>query len=321
MNSHDNTRAATLEAHFLPVTAYTFSTWSNAQESPIAPFDDQWIPPGSSTLIVGDNASALAINWAKSHRAVTDASKCPLYIKGEEPGETNFTRLLTLSQKQGLIKLQAVRSCDLQDFPLHPRNSGLQTISFRWIIVNKELPPWQQDWMWHREMSLLEKVLLKEEIHPPMIFLDGFLWLGRMTELRAMLKRLKKKLISVVVLNSEMPPEHFIANSIWDNVAEIKPWRTWRCGKYEIVFNYRKYCGRKTRKRFRLTSKNGIDWREKGTDYDFLKPVLLENKDNFTAAQIVNDINNPMVRVKNTKPRRSRRTGRAICARELISRR
>ena len=149
--------------------------------------------------------------------------------------------------------------------------------------------------MWGSPMSLLEKVLWREELSPSMIILDGFSWPERMSELRMMLKHLKKKMISIVMLNSEKPPKGFIANPIWDNVAEIRPWRTWRCGKYDIVFKYHKYNRRKIEKRFRLFSQDGINWDVKNSYYEELKPYLLclfRNKNPPTATQALNTINN-----------------------------
>ena len=220
-------------------------------------------------------------------------AKRPLLIKGDTfPWESPFLKQITdMSYRGGIGYIPAGVPISPQIFPLDldPDKRAECEIMFRWCIVNSEIPPWTPG---NTQNSQLEDVLDYFNLGAKLIILDGFLWNGRMSDLRKMLTRLKQREISIIVVASKMPPENFSSRSIWDNVLSISPWRNWRCSPNNIVVDFQRKMGIKVKMRRYLCFSKERGWQEISGSYDFLRPIVTAYvRNNLTAREIVAEIN------------------------------
>lgn len=253
---------------------------------------------GKVTLVVCRSnmfAAALMFTyyWKSEYYNLDSPLYGPVYLRGDEyPYASHFlTELQNSKIRLGLGRVSAVAKNEFQDFPLSIECSpNAEKVWFRWVIVNKEMPPWAVD---KNYLSKLENTLEATEHKPQLIILDGFPWNGSMVELKKMLIRLKEKKCSVIILTNKLPPGNFAANAIWDNIIRIKPWRSWRCSPYNLVLHFQRANGCQVNiQRHILSTNGGNSWLEKQDSYIFLKPLIVAwMRNDKTSAQIVHLIN------------------------------
>ena len=241
----------------------------------------------------------------KQRKEPEKPSNRPVYIKGDAwPSASPFMQTLqNLSCKFGCVQVSIGGLKDqFQDFPLHIiSNPFAASIIFRWCIVNREIPPWEDK---TNQSSRLENLLKGTGHEPDLIIVDGFSWNGKMKDLKNMLTRLKQRGISTIFLASKFPPNNFAFDPVWDNFLSISPWRNWRCSAENIVLRFRKKNSVKMNIRHHLQSIDGEHWQEKFDGFDFLRPlVALWMREDKTARQIVGLINgNPNLRQRMKRP-------------------
>ena len=281
-------------------------------------FDPKCFYGGMATLITGQCnifSWILAVikvrNWLKEldlQKQQKDPElPCnrPVYIKGDAwPSASPFMQMLqNLGCKFGCVQVSIGGLKDqFQDFPLHINSSPFaERIIFRWCIVNREIPPWEEK---NNQSSRLENLLNGTGHEPDLIVVDGFSWNGKMKDLKNMLTRLKQRGISTMFLASKFPPNNFAFDPVWDHVLSINPWRNWRCSAENIVLRFRKKNGVKMNMRHHLQSIDGEHWREKFDGFDFLRPLVASwMREDKTARQIVGLINdNPNLRQRLKRP-------------------
>lgn len=263
---------------------------------------------GKVSLVVGRSNMFIAalmftFYWRYDHDLQDSPLHGPVYLRGDEyPCASHFlTELQNSKVRLGLGTVRAVAKNEFQVFPLSIECSPkAEKVWFRWVIVNKEMPPWAVD---KNFLSSLENTLEATEHKPQLVILDGFSWNGSMVELKKMLIRLKEKKCSVIILTDKLPPGNFAANAIWDNIIRIKPWRSWRCSPYNLVLRFQRANGRQVNiQRHILSTNGGNSWIEKQESYIFLKPLVVAwMQDGKTSVQIVHLINNDQNLYSNLK--------------------
>ena len=217
----------------------------------------------------------------------------PAYVKGDaHPSSSSFLKQLQkINSALTPRNFPVVCKNHFQDFPLFLEESPfLGGVFFKWLVVNSAIPPWRKK---GDQSSLFEQVL--KEIHgfPTLVILEGFSWNESMADLRKMLMRLKQRHVSTIVIAPELPPNYFALHSVWDNVVDIRPWRSWRCSPNNLVLRFLKCNGLKAGMRCHLVVENdGIFWQEKFDGFEFLRPLISQwVRDGRKAREIVYMIN------------------------------
>lgn len=269
-----------------------FYAWSVDPEF-FAPTDASWLFEGGSTLLTGSgDLVSLVLQLIKQHIAkhnVKVPRERPVYIRGDFfPSASPFFAIL---QKYCGTPIRFCYKQDFQDFPANLGDSPyVDKVYFRWVVVNSEIPPWATDTF--NRQSRLQNALEITKHNPSLLILDGFSWNGNKKDFHAMLQYLRKRKISLIVLNPTYPPKSLVGNNNWDNIIVANQWRKWRCAPSRMTVNILKKERTKVDFKYDLNLKDGeVVFNPQNTNA-IRSVVASYMRAGKTAAQIVDLINN-----------------------------
>ena len=252
----------------IPVTEYyrerpshePFEGWETSPKAFPDYIISPWLVRNSATLLWGNgDLTALAL-WL-----VLDISwhlnffrwgfpQDVLYLKGESvepqngifPSESNFSNLLNQIPQPFFVKTQSIYKHKIQMYPEPPPLPIPFEPIFYWRIVSPKRIPWGYSYIPKSdEVDLCRELfsggLLWSEYFKNLkvIILDGFEWtsdsdIGLVPSLKNMIKQLQEREITTILVSSN-PPKKVIRSKIWDNILEVKPWRSHKCGGRNVI--------------------------------------------------------------------------------------
>ena len=268
-----------------------FNNWSIPDEHRQFLHPELNIPVKGITLITGEgDLTALAFDI--TCRCMNLNLGEILYLRADNfPEHSSFPAFLERQayRSQGTIHIHF--STQLQYWP--PNLSEVPPPqNFMWLIMSSKRYIWG-DWPYSKEkiswleMSLDRSVEFGNNF--TILILEGQVNFESQSDFYAVMKRLKKKEVTVLIVTPK-PPRGISRNAIWDTVITMRRWRTHHCGKHNLVAEIRTHSGKRNCKACYQEKENR--WTYTPDKKDVLKePVREMMAAGLNAKQIVAAIN------------------------------
>lgn len=268
-----------------------FNNWSFPDEHRQFLHPELNIPVKGITLITGEgDLTGLAFDIACCCMNL-NLGKI-LYLRADNfPEQSSFPAFLERRayRSQGTMRIHF--STQLQYWPPN-LNEVPPPQNFMWLIMSSKRYIWR-DWPYSKEkvswleMSLDRSVELGNNF--TILILEGQVNFESQSDFYAVMKRLKKKEVTVLIVTPK-PPRGISRNPIWDTVITMRRWRTHHCGKRNLVAEIRTHSGKRNCKACYQENKNC--WTYTPDKKDILKePVREMMAAGLNAKQIVAAIN------------------------------
>ena len=223
-----------------------FNNWSFPDEHRQFLHPELNIPVKGITLITGEgDLTALAFDI--TCRCMNLNLGEILYLRADNfPEHSSFPAFLKRRTPRFLETIPIQFSNDLQYWP--PNLSGLPPQqNFMWLIMSSKRFIWKP-WLYAKEkVSCLEASLdlcAKAGNNFAFLVLEGQVNFESQSDFYAVMKRLKKKEVTVLIVTPK-PPHGISRNAIWDTVITMKKWRAHHCGNHRLVAEIRTRTGKR----------------------------------------------------------------------------
>ena len=223
----------------IPITqSIPYLHWSLPdEENKILLYPQLNIPMREMTLITGEgDLTALAFDIARY--SVNMNPEEVLYLHADNvPTASSFPAFL---EKQTLTAPRSFPiqfSTFLQYWP--PTSSDIQLLhKFWWLIISSKRFIWKR-WQYAKSKaeSCLEaglNIWAAEGRKFSILILEGQVNFEEKSDFYAVMRRLKKKGMTVLVVTPQLP-RGIPHSSIWDTVITMKKWRAHHCGNHRLV--------------------------------------------------------------------------------------